>query len=71
ALFGTPHGLSLASIATAFGVEARTVETDEDLRSAVGDERGPLLVELRTDREENVRVHERLREAASAALAAE
>ena len=67
-LFGTPHGQSLATIARAFGIEARTVETNEDLRSAVSDERGPLLIELRTDRKENVKVHERLREAAADAL---
>lgn len=67
-LFGTPHGRSLATIATAFGIEARTVESDEDLRAAVSEERGPLLVELRTDRDENVAVHERLRTAAADAL---
>jgi len=67
-LFGTPHGQSLATIARAFGIEARTVETNEGLRSAVQTDRGPLLVELRTDRAENVRVHERLREAAADAL---
>ena len=70
ALFGTPHGQSLATIARAFGIEARTVETDDDLRSAVSDERGPLLLELRTDREENVKVHERLRKVAVDALKA-
>lgn len=67
-LFGAPHGQSLAAIASAFGIEARTVDTEEDLRSAVGNEQGPLLIELRTNREENVSVHERLREAASDAL---
>jgi 2-succinyl-5-enolpyruvyl-6-hydroxy-3-cyclohexene-1-carboxylate synthase len=67
-LFGTPHGQSLVAIANAFGIEGRSVETDEDLRSAVGNERGPLLVELRTGREENVRAHERLRAAAANAL---
>lgn len=71
ALFGTPHGLSLDSVARAFGVEARTVETDSDLRGAVSDERGPLLVEIHTDRAENVRVHERLQAAATAALTTE
>jgi 2-succinyl-5-enolpyruvyl-6-hydroxy-3-cyclohexene-1-carboxylate synthase len=71
ALFGTPHGQSLVSIARAFGVEARTVETDSDLRAAVAAERGPLLVELRTDRSENVKVHERLQAAAANALRVE
>jgi 2-succinyl-5-enolpyruvyl-6-hydroxy-3-cyclohexene-1-carboxylate synthase len=67
-LFGTPHGLSLSTIATAFGIEAKTVDTEEALRSAVHAERGPLLIELKTDRTENVRVHERLRAAAADAL---
>jgi 2-succinyl-5-enolpyruvyl-6-hydroxy-3-cyclohexene-1-carboxylate synthase len=67
-LFGTPHGQSLATIARAFGIEAKAVDTEEELRSAVQTNRGPLLVELRTDREENVRVHERLRKAAADAL---
>lgn len=70
ALFATPHGRSLTTIATAFGIDAMTVDTEEGLRSAVGNERGPLLVELETDREENVSVHERLRAAASDALRA-
>lgn len=71
ALFGTPHGRSLATIATAFGIEARTVDAEEELRSAVQTERGPLLIEIRTDRTENVKVHERLRRAAADALKGE
>ena len=71
ALFGTPHGRSLATIATAFGIEAKTVDTKEELRSAVQTERGPLLIELRTDRTENVKVHERLRRAAADVLKVE
>jgi len=70
-LFGTPHGQSLVSIARAFGVEARTVETEQDLRAAAQTERGSLLVELRTDRAGNVKVHERLRAAAANALRVE
>jgi 2-succinyl-5-enolpyruvyl-6-hydroxy-3-cyclohexene-1-carboxylate synthase len=70
-LFGTPHGRSLARIANAFGIEARAVDSDSELRSAVGREGGPLLVELRTDRAENVRVHQRLRAAAAGALQVE
>ena len=44
------------------------LETEDGLRSAVSSERGPLLIELRTDRNENVKVHERLRKAAADAL---
>lgn len=71
ALFGTPHGRSLATIAPTFGIEARLVDTEDGLRSAVQNEHGPLLVELRTDREDNVKVHERLRKAAADALRVE
>jgi 2-succinyl-5-enolpyruvyl-6-hydroxy-3-cyclohexene-1-carboxylate synthase len=68
-VFGTPHGLSLVAVSEAFGVPARRIEAEEELRDAVrapGD--GPLLVELHTDRTENVAVHERLRAAAAQAL---
>ena len=65
-LFGTPHGHSLAAIARAFGMPARTVASAADLHSAVAADDGPLLVELQTDRTENVAVHTRLRDAANA-----
>jgi 2-succinyl-5-enolpyruvyl-6-hydroxy-3-cyclohexene-1-carboxylate synthase len=68
-VFGTPHGLSLVAVSEAFGIPARRIEAEEELRDAVrapGD--GPLLVELHTDRTENVAVHERLRAAAAQAL---
>jgi hypothetical protein len=44
------------------------VEAEEDLRSTLQNKRGPLLIELSTDREANVDVHERLRTAAANAL---
>lgn len=69
ALFGTPHGHSLVRIAEAFGLRSRTVATEADLRAAVAEDDGPLLVEVMTDRAENVAVHTRLRETAKAALA--
>ena len=69
ALFGTPHGHSLARIADAFGMRSRTVATKTDLRAAVAEDDGPLLVEIMTDRVANVAAHTRLREAAKAALA--
>ena len=69
ALFGAPHGHSLARLANAFGMRSRTVETETDLRAAVAEDDGPLLVEIATDRAANVAVHTLLREAAKAALA--
>ncbi|MGB9358360.1 MAG: 2-succinyl-5-enolpyruvyl-6-hydroxy-3-cyclohexene-1-carboxylic-acid synthase [Acidimicrobiia bacterium] len=68
-LFGTPHGHSLVRIAEAFGMRSRAVATEADLRAAVAEDDGPLLVEIMTDRAANVAVHTRLREAAKVALA--
>jgi 2-succinyl-5-enolpyruvyl-6-hydroxy-3-cyclohexene-1-carboxylate synthase len=67
-LFAAPHGRSPAAIAGAFGIDARTIETSDDLTAALADNDGPLLVEIETDRTENVQVHERLRAAAAQAL---
>lgn len=55
--WGTPHGLSLAAIAGSMGLTATRVETMDELREAI---RGPIhaeLVEVMTDRSENVDVH--------------
>jgi 2-succinyl-5-enolpyruvyl-6-hydroxy-3-cyclohexene-1-carboxylate synthase len=68
-VFGTPHGLSLARVSEAFGVSARRIETESELRDAVRSPgAGPLLVEVHTDRRENVAVHDRLHAAAAQAL---
>lgn len=65
-----PHGHDLSAVAAGFGLTARQTddldEVEEHLRST-GD--GPLLLEIVTDRRENVKVHERLREIAAAAAA--
>jgi 2-succinyl-5-enolpyruvyl-6-hydroxy-3-cyclohexene-1-carboxylate synthase len=69
-VFGTPHGLSLARVSEAFGVPARRVETESELRDAVRSPgAGPLLVEVHTDRKENVAVHDRLHAAVARAMA--
>lgn len=68
-VFGTPHGLSLVDIAAAFGVPARRIDDETELRDAVrspGD--GPQLIEVRTERAENVAVHQRLHAAVRKAL---
>ena len=67
--FGTPHRLDFTAVAASLGVEARFVESAEDLAAVVGAERsGPLLLEVRTDRADNVHVHRRIREAVETAL---
>ena len=70
-LFGTPHGQSLAPIASAFGLPAREVADDQDLRAAITGADGPMLLEIRTDRISNREVHDRLRTAAAEALSFE
>ncbi len=67
-LFGTPHGHSLARIAEAFGVPAREVTDNQDLRTTITKTEGPSLIEIHTDRSANAEVHERLRDAARQAL---
>lgn len=67
-LFGTPHGRSLVAIAEAFGVAAREVTDISDLQTALAAAKAPSLIEIRTDRFENVEIHKRLRAAAKRAL---
>ncbi len=66
--FATPHGRSLVQVAAGFGLPARSIESEADLRTAVAADDGPLLLEVITDRAENVAVHERLRDAVRAAI---
>lgn len=58
-LFGTPHEVDLVGLAAAHGLAAHYVETAEDLRLALRTN-GPAVVFVRTDRSENVLVHDRL-----------
>lgn len=70
-LFGTPHGLDLADFAAAHQVGHRRLERAGDLASTLGEAvaaGGLQLVEVRTNREENVTVHHRLTAAALGAL---
>jgi 2-succinyl-5-enolpyruvyl-6-hydroxy-3-cyclohexene-1-carboxylate synthase len=62
-LFGTPHGVDLEALCAAHHVAHETVATPDELRAAV--ERRPAgtrVLEVRTDRAANARLHERLRE---------
>ncbi len=68
AAFATPHGRSLVQVAAGFGLPARSIDSEGELRSAVAADDGPLLLEVITDRAENVAVHQRLRDAVRAAV---
>lgn len=63
-LFGTPHGLDLVAIALAHGVEASPVSTLDELawRS------GTRTLVVRTDRDENVALHDKLHVAVADAI---
>jgi 2-succinyl-5-enolpyruvyl-6-hydroxy-3-cyclohexene-1-carboxylate synthase len=72
-LFGTPHGLDLAALATAYGVRARRLDQREDLIGAVAEaaaERGIQVLVVPTDRAANVEVHRRVDDAVAAAVEA-
>jgi len=56
-VFSTPHGLSFVPVAEALGLRAIGVERYDQFVSALG-EPGPLLIEVMTDRDANVRLHE-------------
>jgi 2-succinyl-5-enolpyruvyl-6-hydroxy-3-cyclohexene-1-carboxylate synthase len=67
AAFATPHGRSLVEVATAFGMPAGRLSSPGELAEAMAAP-GSMLLEAHTDREENVAVHRRLREAVRAAV---
>ncbi|HWB66794.1 MAG TPA: 2-succinyl-5-enolpyruvyl-6-hydroxy-3-cyclohexene-1-carboxylic-acid synthase [Mycobacteriales bacterium] len=60
-LFGTPHGMSLARLATAFDVSHTEVTTPRELRHALAERGGVRLIEVRTDRRQNAELHQQLR----------
>jgi len=62
--WGTPHGLSLCNVASGFGMESREVETLNEYVAAISEPvTGPELIELRTDRDENLSHHREVRAA--------
>ena len=67
AAFATPHGRSLVEIAAAFGIPAGPIPSPVGLEQSMIED-GPALFEVRTDRRENVAVHERLYEAVRKAV---
>jgi 2-succinyl-5-enolpyruvyl-6-hydroxy-3-cyclohexene-1-carboxylate synthase len=69
--WGTPHGLSLAAIAGSMGLAATRVETMDELQEAIRGPIGPGLIEVTTDRSENVDVHRAISASVRAALGTE
>jgi 2-succinyl-5-enolpyruvyl-6-hydroxy-3-cyclohexene-1-carboxylate synthase len=61
----TPHGLDFAKAAALYGLSYTRARTAAELREAV---QRPGLVEVRTDRAENVALHRRLADAGLAAV---
>lgn len=59
-VFGTPHGLDLSRLAALYGLAHRRLERASELEHAVAPARGPRIVEVRTDRRENVAAHRRI-----------
>ncbi len=70
ALFGTPHGIELAAAASLAGAELHRPTNPAELRAALRESlgRGLHLIEVRTNRRENVARHRALQESAWAAL---
>jgi 2-succinyl-5-enolpyruvyl-6-hydroxy-3-cyclohexene-1-carboxylate synthase len=63
----TPHGLDFARAAALYGLDHTRVDTAGELAEALG---RPGLVEVRTDRAENLALHRRLADAGLAAVRA-
>lgn len=73
-LFGTPHGMSFEAIAALYGCGYARVVRAGELMGAVGSALGAggvHLVEVRTDRAENVALHQRIWSSVAAALEAD
>jgi 2-succinyl-5-enolpyruvyl-6-hydroxy-3-cyclohexene-1-carboxylate synthase len=66
-VFGTPHNADLILIAKAHGLKTVTVNTLDQLSEALVIQ-GPQLIRISTDRNENVRIHERINEMVSVAI---
>lgn len=68
---GTPHGTDFVAVATALGLEASNVDEADELAQLVSsaDDR-PRLIQVRTDRNDNVEVHRDIAAAVNAAVTA-
>jgi 2-succinyl-5-enolpyruvyl-6-hydroxy-3-cyclohexene-1-carboxylate synthase len=71
ALWGTPHGLDFSHVAGLYGVGFQRVTTREEYKAALKasfDADGVQVIEIRTDREENLRLHQRIWDAVAEAV---
>jgi 2-succinyl-5-enolpyruvyl-6-hydroxy-3-cyclohexene-1-carboxylate synthase len=62
-LFGTPHGLDFSHVGPLYGVGFQRVETRQEYRDALKasfSTPGVQVIEVRTDREANLRLHQRI-----------
>ena len=72
-LFGTPHGVRIEELAAAHGIESLAIEEPAGFAPAIGPSVGSggvRLVVVRTDRGENVKIHQQLNDRVADALAA-
>ncbi len=70
-VFGTPHGLGFKSAAEMFGIAYENPTTAKDFELAYRDacgRNGATLIEVRTNREENLRIHREIQDAARKAV---
>lgn len=66
-LFGTPHSVDLGALVRSHGIDVAEVGTVDELRKAI-DAEGLSVALVRTDRRENVAVHDELNAAVATAL---
>jgi 2-succinyl-5-enolpyruvyl-6-hydroxy-3-cyclohexene-1-carboxylate synthase len=67
--FGTPHGMRFVPVAESLGIEAHEVVDRDEFANLLGmNPAGPRLLEVRTDREDNFAIHQRLRDAVHRAM---
>jgi 2-succinyl-5-enolpyruvyl-6-hydroxy-3-cyclohexene-1-carboxylate synthase len=62
-LWGTPHGLDFSHVAGLYGVGFQRVATRQEYRDALKasfDAPGVQVIEIKTDREENLKLHQRI-----------
>jgi 2-succinyl-5-enolpyruvyl-6-hydroxy-3-cyclohexene-1-carboxylate synthase len=64
----TPHGTDFVAVATALGLPARRVEGAAELSALIAAGEAPLLVEVRTNRNDLMTLRMRLRDAVAATL---
>ena len=66
----TPHGTDFAAVAASMGIESREVGDPEQLaRLVAAPSEGPRLLQVRTNRHDNLELHRRVIAAVEIALA--